>query len=75
MELEYLSTMDAANWLQGFKGDAYKQHRSVLSQIFDFARTKGWADSNPVTPTITQDVDYKKERKRLNLEQFNAIYA
>lgn len=74
-EIEHFSTMNAAKWLDGFTGDSYKQHRSVLSQLFEFAQTKGWCDKNPVTPTVAHDINYTKSRQRLTLEQFNAIYS
>lgn len=74
-EIEHFGTRDVADWLEAFKGDSYKQHRSVLSQLFEFAQTKGWVDRNPVTPTVAHDINYKKERQRLSLEQFEQIYA
>ncbi|MBB1485831.1 tyrosine-type recombinase/integrase [Oceanospirillum sediminis] len=75
LPLEGFTTADAADWLsKGFKGDSYKQHRSVLSQILNFSQTKGWSDKNVVTPTLSHDLHHKKERQRLTLDQFRAIY-
>lgn len=69
------TTKDTAEWLDGMEGDAYKTHRSTLSQIFDFAITKGWIQVNPVGPTKARKAGVEKERARLTLEQFQAIHA
>lgn len=71
--LKSLTTVDVAKWLESFSGDSYKQHRSVLSQVIDFAQTKGWIDKNVVTPTLSHDIHYVKQRKRLTLEQYLEI--
>lgn len=73
-ELRGFTTQDAAEWLSAFNGDSYKQHRSVLSQILNFGQTKGWVSKNVVTPTISHDVNYQKERRRLSLRTFLNIY-
>lgn len=70
-----VSTQDVAEWLDGFDGDAYKAHRSILSQVFDHAITKGWTKTNPVTPTKTRKPGTKKQRQRLTLEQYQDIHA
>ena len=73
MDVKTFRTVDAANWLSGIKGDAYRQHRTVLSQLMDYCQTIGWVDTNVVTPTQSSDLNYKKSRQRLTLEQFKAI--
>ncbi|WP_280564933.1 phage integrase Arm DNA-binding domain-containing protein [Chromohalobacter sp. 48-RD10] len=60
---------------ENFKGDPYVQYRAVLSQIFNFAQTKGWIDDNPVAPTRKSDESYTVKRKRLTVDQFKAIHA
>ncbi|MFC0268534.1 tyrosine-type recombinase/integrase [Kushneria aurantia] len=74
-ELSQIDTRWCASYLdESFLANAYVQHRSVLSQIFEFARTKGWVDANPVTPTAKSDVSYKKNRQRLTRGQYRAIH-
>lgn len=73
--VDAITTKDVADWLDELDGDAYKTHRSTLSQVCDFAITKGWLKTNPVTPTKPRKPGIKKQRERLTLEAFNAIYA
>lgn len=47
----------------------------MLSQIFDYAQTKGWMNGNPIAPTRKSDESYEKQRRRLTIEQYKAIYA
>ncbi|MGJ8522259.1 hypothetical protein R84981_000944 [Carnimonas sp. R-84981] len=76
MLLEHLDTRWCAEYLDSnYSGDPYTQYRSVLSQIFDFAITKGWAKLNPVAPTRKSDESYEKQRRRLTVEQFQQIHA
>lgn len=71
-----INTKWCADYLATFKGDAYKQHRSVLKQLFDFAMTLGeWDGVNPVEATTSADVEYQKSRRRLTLTEFRAIHA
>lgn len=73
--LENIDTRWCAEYLdENFSGDPYVQYRAVLSQICDFAITKGWMTINPVTPTRKTDEGYEKQRKRLTVEQYQAIY-
>ena len=68
----------AASYLDAnFEGDSYKQHRSVLSQLFRLAMTKGWCKSDPVEATLSTRAaaKVKKKRERLTKEQFDAIYS
>lgn len=75
MLLEHIDTRWCADYLDNnYTGDPYTQYRSVLSQIFDFAITKGWMKLNPVTPTRKSDEAYKKQRRRLTVEQFQQIH-
>lgn len=70
-----LSTMDVADWLNTMDGDAYKAHRSVLSQVCDHAITRGWLMANPVTPTKPRKPGSAKQRERLTLDWYHAIHV
>lgn len=73
--LENCSTRWCAEYLDGNHfGSAYVQYRAVLSQIFQFAQTKGWINRNPVEPTRSSN-HYEKLRRRLSVEQFKSIYT
>ena len=73
--LEHITTRWCAEYLsENHHNSAYVQYRSVLSQIFQFAQTKGWIDSDPVAPTRKNNY-YKKQRGRLSVEQFQGIHA
>ncbi|MCB8889970.1 phage integrase Arm DNA-binding domain-containing protein [Vreelandella malpeensis] len=73
--LEHVTTRWCAEYLdENHHNTAYVQYRAVLSQIFQFAQTKGWATVDPVTPT-RKDNFYEKQRQRLTVEQFRAIHA
>ncbi|MCX4025208.1 tyrosine-type recombinase/integrase [Endozoicomonas sp. SM1973] len=75
--LTKLSTQKIAYYLDiNFKGDAYKQHRSVLNQLCRTAVVKGWMKENPVEATLPtlQGEKIKKQRSRLTVEQYQAIY-
>ena len=66
----------AAKYLdENFDGDSYKQHRSVLSQLFRLAMTKGWCKFDPVEATLASRsaAKVKKKRNRLTKDQFEAI--
>ncbi|MFD2437228.1 hypothetical protein [Modicisalibacter luteus] len=74
--LDQIDTRWCAEYLdENYKGDPYIQYRSVLSQIFTFAQTKGWMNNNPVAPTRKSDEAYTKQRVRLTVEQYQAIHA
>ena len=74
--LDQINTRWCAEYLdENFRGDPYVQYRAVLSQIFDFAITKGWKEINPITPTRKKDEGYTKQRRRLTVDQYRAIYA
>lgn len=73
--LEHVTTRWCAEYLSTNHNDsAYVQYRSVMSQIFQFAQTKGWIDHNPVAPTRKNNY-YKKQRGRLSVEQFQVMHA
>ena len=75
MPLEQITTRWCAEYLdEHYKGEPYRYHRSVLHQVFQYARTKGWMDSNPLEPTAKSDTGYTKQRRRLTPRQFKAIY-
>lgn len=59
-----------------FARDSYIKHRTTLADLFKFAQNKGLYPSdldNPVTITYAKS-DYEKDRQRMTLEQFRAIY-
>lgn len=59
-----------------FQRDSYIKHRTTLADLFKFAQNKGLYPSdmdNPVTITYAKS-DYEKDRQRMTLEQFKAIY-
>jgi len=75
MMLEHINTRWCAEYLTtNHPGSAYVQYRAVLSQIFQFAQTKGWIDKDPVVPTRTTN-HYAKQRRRLTVEQFKAMHV
>ncbi|RDH44653.1 integrase [Zooshikella ganghwensis] len=77
MSIRSLSVEQVASYLDlSFKGDAYKQHRSVLSQLCQFAIVKGWLVENPVAPTLStrQSQRIRKQRQRITWEAYQAIY-
>jgi integrase len=67
-------TIDVVEYLDSYENDAYRQHRSLLNQLFDFTITKGWRKNNPVSATLARDVNAAgKLRQRLTVSQFTAI--
>ncbi|PSJ23605.1 integrase [Halomonas sp. ND22Bw] len=75
MPLATLDTRWCAQYLdENHQGSAYVQYRAVLKQVCQFAQTKGWLQTNPVEPTRSSN-QYEKVRRRLTVEQFQAIYA
>ena len=75
MPLEQITTRWCAEYLdEHYTGEPYRYHRSTLHQVFQYARTKGWMDDNPLEPTARSDTAYTKQRRRLTAEQFQAIY-
>jgi len=59
-----------------FQRDSYIKHRTTLADLFKFAQNKGLYPSdldNPVTTTYAKS-DYEKDRQRMTLAQFRAIY-
>jgi len=76
MPLGQINTRWCAEYLdEHYRGEPYRYHRSVLQQVFQFARTKGWMDANPLEPTSKSDTSYTKQRRRLTPDQFRRIYA
>lgn len=71
-----LSVRACADWLDGFKGNAYTKHRGTLVKVCKFGLAKGLLDGNPAEGTLTNPRT-AEERKRLPLSkaQFDAIYA
>lgn len=75
LPLSQLTTRWAAQYLdENHQGSAYVQYRAVLSQVCQFAQTKGWMETNPVEPTRSSN-QYSKQRRRLTVEQFKGIHA
>ncbi|MGM0703842.1 MAG: tyrosine-type recombinase/integrase [Pseudomonadota bacterium] len=75
LPLAQLTTRWCAQYLdEHHQGSAYVQYRAVLSQVCQYAQTKGWLESNPVEPTRSSN-QYQKQRRRLTVEQFQAIHA
>ncbi|MDT0499669.1 MULTISPECIES: phage integrase Arm DNA-binding domain-containing protein [unclassified Halomonas] len=75
LPLTQLTTRWCAQYLDdNHQGSAYVQYRAVLSQVCQFAQTKGWLAANPVEPTRSSN-DYQKVRRRLTVEQFQVIYS
>lgn len=75
LPLSQLTTRWCAQYLdEHHHGSAYVQYRAVLSQVCQYAQTKGWLDHNPVEPTRSNN-HYQKQRRRLTTEQFQAIHA
>lgn len=76
-DIQSFRTLDITKFLEQFERDPYKQHRLVIEQLFNFAISKGFFEgANPVTPTPATDIhDKGKERKRLTVDQYRAIYA
>ncbi|WFM72906.1 tyrosine-type recombinase/integrase [Halomonas sp. CKK8] len=75
MPLEQITTRWCAEYLdEHYKGEPYRYHRALLAQVFQFARTKGWMDDNPIEPTAKSDAAYSKQRRRLTPGQFQEIY-
>ncbi|SDO71001.1 Site-specific recombinase XerD [Halomonas shengliensis] len=75
MPLEQITTRWCAEYLdEHYKGEPYRYHRALLVQVFQYARTKGWMEDNPIEPTAKSDAGYTKQRRRLTPGQFQAIY-
>lgn len=73
--LENVTTRWCAEYLdENHRDSAYVQYRAVLSQICQFAQTKGWMDSDPIAPTRARN-HYEKQRRRLTVAQFKAMHA
>lgn len=66
---------DCASYLNNnFENYGYVKHRVELIQLFQFAMTIGWADSNPAEATYAK-TSIEKVTKRMTIDQFVAIYA
>jgi integrase len=68
-----IETKHIAEFLNELEGDAYRQHRTVLLQVFDYAITQGLITHNPVTPTQNRLKGIKKQRERLSIDGFKAV--
>lgn len=64
---------DIANFLKKFPPTQSNRYRSLISDIFKYIVADGLADSNPAKNTINRRV--MKARKRLKLEEYQAIHA
>lgn len=74
LPLSQITTRWVAEYLDtNHPGSAYVQYRAVLNQVCQYAQTKGWMEANPVNPTRANNA-YEKQRKRLSVDQFRAIY-
>ncbi|NAW35016.1 phage integrase Arm DNA-binding domain-containing protein [Halomonas alimentaria] len=75
LPLAQITTRWCAQYLdEHHQGSAYVQYRAVLSQVCQYAQTKGWLEANPVAPTRSSN-QYEKQRKRLTVEQFQSIHG
>src|SRR5690554_1009968 len=73
--LETFDVQKTADYLdENFQRDAYVKHRSVLIELFRFAIMKGlYKGDNPAEITYAKS-DYGKERQRLTIQGYQAIY-
>lgn len=73
LAISTVETITVVEFLSKLTGDSYRQHRSVLSQLMDFAISKGLITHNPVTPTQKKLKGIAKARSRLTKEAYLAI--
>lgn len=61
---------------ESFARDAYKKHRQTLIDLYAFARTKGLYThrDNPAEALQASKLDDEKDRQRLDLAGFKAVY-
>lgn len=75
--MEYFTVQNVADYLdKNFKRDAYVKHRALMVELFRFAIVKGLyplKEGNPAEVTYSK-TDYEKERQRLTVEGYRAIY-
>lgn len=75
--LDAFTVQKVAKYLDdNFKRDAYVKHRALLVDLFRFAMVKGLYPTergNPAEVTYSK-ADYEKERQRLTVEGYRAIY-
>jgi enterobacteria phage integrase len=75
--MEYFTVQNVAKYLdQHFERDAYVKHRALLVELFRFAIVKGLypvEKGNPAEVTYSK-TDYGKERQRLTVAGYLAIY-
>lgn len=69
-----LTVGDLADYLNKLGPEAYRTHRRVLVEVYRFALSQGEVAQNVADSTLPA-MPADKQRKRLSLEQFNAIYA
>ena len=69
-----IEVRDIANFLNPLKDHAYIKHRGLLEDLFAFAISQGYRDTNPVTVTRTIKPP-ERVKKRHTLEGYQAIYA
>ena len=58
---------------KNFEKSPYVKHRTTLGELFRFAMLKGLRGDNPVLTTYAK-ADVPKERKRMTLDQYKALY-
>lgn len=72
--LEDLTVETCATYLNdNFTKDSYVKHRGELVRILNYAMNIGWINTNPAEATYSKTA-IKKERQRMTIDQFKAIY-
>ncbi|MCA6058302.1 phage integrase Arm DNA-binding domain-containing protein [Thalassolituus sp. ST750PaO-4] len=70
-----LTVKACAEWLDGFKGNAYTKHRGTLIKVCTFAVSKGLMRVNVGLNTMTAPrLTEKKRRRPLSKEWYDLIY-
>ncbi|MCP3849472.1 MAG: tyrosine-type recombinase/integrase [Gammaproteobacteria bacterium] len=75
IDIRHVNTKLCAEFLDNYSGRSYQQHRQQLIDLFKVAEAKGYIQpgSNPALSTLSKP-NQKKTRKRLTIEEFNAIH-
>lgn len=69
-----LTVKHCAEWLDGFKGNAYTKHRGTLIKVLAFALAKGLVATNVAESTLTVPVEQeRKQRRPMTRDQFDRI--
>lgn len=72
VQLEHIGVREVSNVMDTLTPRSAQQLRQVASDLFKTAQGRGLIESNPAE--LTNKPVAKKERKRLTMEQFNAIH-